>query len=157
MFGSTKSCPRCLRCIAPCGLDLAVKRWRRQCPSCFLSAVGSNLKLIYTAKPDTTKQSFQCRVRLRRCELDPRQLKTVAGRKFEVWTRSEQLSHSHRHAWHDADSTVLSCLAGGVNRALNSRLTWNFCIISLPRLLDVAAQLKRSADAALTLAISCAQ
>jgi len=51
---------------------------------CFLSAVGSNVKLIYTAKPDTTKQSFQCRVRLRRCELDPRQLKTVAGRKFEV-------------------------------------------------------------------------
>jgi len=35
---------------------------------------------------------------LRRCELDnSRQLKTVADRKYEVWTRSEQSSNSHRH------------------------------------------------------------
>ena len=47
---------------------------------------------------------------LRRCELDFRQLKTVAERKFDVWTRSEQSSNSHRHTRHDADRTVLSCL-----------------------------------------------
>jgi len=55
---------------------------------------------------------------LRRCELASRQLKTVADRKFEVWTRSEQSSSSHRHSRHDTDRTVLSCLAGGVNGAL---------------------------------------
>ena len=35
---------------------------------------------------------------------------------WEVWTRSEQSSNSHRHTRHDTDRTVLSCLAGGVNR-----------------------------------------
>ena len=47
---------------------------------------------------------------LRRRELDFRQPKTVADRKFEVWTRPEQLSSSHRHTGHDSDRTVLSCL-----------------------------------------------
>jgi len=48
---------------------------------------------------------------LRRCELGSRQLKTVADRKFEFWTRSEQQSsNSHRHTRHDTDRTVLSCL-----------------------------------------------
>ena len=56
---------------------------------------------------------------LRRCELDSRQLKTVADRKFyKVWTRSGQSSYSHRHSRHVTDRTVLSCLAGGVNWAL---------------------------------------
>ena len=32
---------------------------------------------------------------LRRCELDSRQLKTVADRKFEIGTRSEQSSNLH--------------------------------------------------------------
>ena len=58
---------------------------------------------------------------LRRCELDSRQLKTVADGKFEVWTRSEQWSNSHQHTRHDTHRTVLSCLAGGVNWALG----WN--------------------------------
>ena len=47
---------------------------------------------------------------LLRCELDPRQLKTVADRKFEVSAYSEQSSNSHRHTRHDTDRTVLSCL-----------------------------------------------
>ena len=38
---------------------------------------------------------------LRRCELDSTQLKTVADRKFEVWTRSEESSNSHWHARQD--------------------------------------------------------
>ena len=42
--------------------------------------------------------------------MDSRQLKTVAERKFEVRTRSEQSSNSHRCTRHDTDSTVLSCL-----------------------------------------------
>ena len=54
---------------------------------------------------------------LRRWELDSRQLKTVADRKSEVWTRQWRLSNSHRHAAHDR--TVLSCLGGGVNWALS--------------------------------------
>jgi len=40
---------------------------------------------------------------LRRCELDSRQLRTVAEGKSGVWTRPEQLSNSHRHARHDPD------------------------------------------------------
>jgi len=44
---------------------------------------------------------------LRRCELDSRQLKTVADRKSEDWTRSEQLlSNSHRQP--DTTQTRLS-------------------------------------------------
>ena len=46
----------------------------------------------------------------RRGELDSRQLKTVADRKFEVWTRSQQSSSSQRHTRHDTDRTVLLCL-----------------------------------------------
>jgi len=38
---------------------------------------------------------------LRRCELDSRQLKTVADRKSEVWTRIQQSSNSYRHTRHD--------------------------------------------------------
>ena len=38
---------------------------------------------------------------LRRCELDSRQLKTVADRKSEVWIRLQQSSNSHRHTRHD--------------------------------------------------------
>ena len=41
------------------------------------------------------------------CELDSRQLETVADRKSEVWTRSEQLSNSHRHTRHDTDWTFV--------------------------------------------------
>jgi len=41
------------------------------------------LKLIHTATPDTTTVLSVSRP-LRRCELDSRQLKTVADRKFEV-------------------------------------------------------------------------
>ena len=59
----------------------------------------------------------------RRCELDSRQLKTVADRKSEVRTRPEQSSNSHRNTRHDADRTVLSCLAGGVNWALGFGVT----------------------------------
>ena len=40
---------------------------------------------------------------LRRCELDSRLLRTVAEGKSGVWTHSEQLSNSHRHARHDPD------------------------------------------------------
>ena len=47
---------------------------------------------------------------LLRCELDPRQLKTVADRKFEVQAHTEQSSNSHRHTRHDTDRTVLWCL-----------------------------------------------
>jgi len=47
---------------------------------------------------------------LRRCELDSRQFKTVADRKFEVRTRLEQSYNSHRHIRHGTDKTVLSCL-----------------------------------------------
>jgi len=48
-----------------------------------------------------------------RCELDGRQLKTVADRKFEVWTRSEQssnkqLTHQTRHR---QDRLVVSGMA----------------------------------------------
>jgi len=56
---------------------------------------------------------------LLRCELDSRQHKTVVDRKFDVWTRSEQSSNSH-----DADRTVLSCLAGSVNWALGCGCTY---------------------------------
>jgi len=67
----------------------------------------SNLKLIHTAMPDRTKNlSVSCLTR--RCKLDSRQLKTVADRKFEVWTHSEQCSSSHRRTRHDTDRTVLS-------------------------------------------------
>ena len=54
----------------------------------------------------------------RRCELDFRQLKAVGDRKFEVWTRSERSCSTHLYTRHDTDRIVLSCLAGGVNRAL---------------------------------------
>jgi len=47
---------------------------------------------------------------LRRCELDSGQLKSVANRKFEVWTRSEQSSHLRQHTKRNTDRTVLSCL-----------------------------------------------
>ena len=65
------------------------------------------------ARHDKTVLSVSCP--LRRCESDSRPLKTVADRRCEVWTRSEQLSNSHRRAGHDTDRTVLSRLAGGVN------------------------------------------
>ena len=42
--------------------------------------------------------------------------------KFEVWTRSEQSTNSHGHTRHDTDRTVLSCLAGDVNWALQAKL-----------------------------------
>jgi len=68
---------------------------------------------------------------LRRCELDSRQLKTVADKKFEVWTRSEQSSNSRRHTRHDTDRTVLSRLVGGVNSALrplvSRAMSWSWC------------------------------
>ena len=57
------------------------------------------LKLIHTGTPDPTKLSCLCRVQ----RLDShRQLKTVADRKFEVSTCSEQSSNSHqtRHRHH---------------------------------------------------------
>jgi len=57
------------------------------------------------------------------CELDSRQLETVGDRKFEVRTRSEQ-SSSDRHTRHDTDTTVLACLAVGVNWALGI-IDWN--------------------------------
>jgi len=66
---------------------------------------------------DKTVLSLSCPIR--RCKLYSRQLKTVADRTFEVRTRSEQSSNSQRHNRHDADRTVLSCLAGGVNWALH--------------------------------------
>ena len=47
---------------------------------------------------------------LRRCELDSWQLRTVADRKFEICSRSQQSSNSHRHTRYDTDRTVLSCL-----------------------------------------------
>ena len=62
---------------------------------------------------------------LRRCELDSRQLRTVADRKFEVWTRSEQSSNSHRHTGHDTDRTVLSCLVWRCE--LGIKLQFNCC------------------------------
>ena len=56
----------------------------------------------------------------RRCELDSRQLKTVADRTFEDWTRSEQSSDSHqtRHrqdrrvvrTGHSASKSVVGCV-----------------------------------------------
>jgi len=67
---------------------------------------------------------------LRQRELNFRQLKTVADRKFEVSTRSQQWSYSHRHTRHDRDRTVLSCLVrrrelgirvGGVSAVSQSR------------------------------------
>jgi len=67
---------------------------------------------------------------LRQRELNFRQLNTVADRKFEVSTRSQQWSYSHRHTRHDRDSTVLSCLVrrrelgirvGGVSAVSQSR------------------------------------
>ena len=76
----------------------------------------ANLKIIHTTTQDTTRLSCL----RRRYELDSRKLKTVADRKSEVWTRSEQSSNSHRHTRHDTDTTVVSCLAGGVNWALES-------------------------------------
>jgi len=44
----------------------------------------ADLKLIYTVKPDTKKTVLSVSRPLRWCELDSRQLKTVADRKFEV-------------------------------------------------------------------------
>jgi len=69
--------------------------------------------------PRQTRQNCLCLCPHQRCELDSRrrQLKTVADRKFEVGTRSQQSSNSHRHTRHDTDRIVLSCLAGGVNWA----------------------------------------
>jgi len=46
------------------------------------------------ARPDRTVLSVSCLSR--RCEFDSRRLKTVADRKCEVGTRSEQSSSSHR-------------------------------------------------------------
>jgi len=88
---------------------------------CLCSAA---LKRIHTATPDTTKLSCLCRVRFGGANWSAdRQLKTVAGRKFEVRTRLEQSSNSHRqHARHDTDRTVLSRLAGGVDWAFNCRI-----------------------------------
>jgi len=76
------------------------------------------LKLIHTVTPDTTKLSLSVSRPLRRYELDSRQLKTVADKKFELWTRSEQSSNSHWHTIHDKDRIVLLCLPGDVNWAL---------------------------------------
>ena len=56
--------------------------------------------------PDKTVLSVSCLSR--RCELDSRRLKTVADRKYEVKTRSEQSSNSHRHSRHDK-SVVRAC------------------------------------------------
>jgi len=71
--------------------------------------------LIHAVTPDTTKLSsrvlFGGRLKcFQFTRQHSRQLKTVADRKFEVWTRWEQSSNPHRHTRHDTDMTVLLCL-----------------------------------------------
>ena len=83
---------------------------------------------------------------LRRCELDSRQLKTVADRKFEVWTRSEQSSNSHRHTRHDTDRTVLSCLVWRCELSRPDSQTSAFCVWCVPECVG-----RRSATAGRTL------
>jgi len=73
----------------------------------------NTVKLIHTATParhDKTVLSVS-----RSLELDSRQLKTVADRKLEVCTRSDQSPNSHRHVRHDTDRTVFRVWCGGGN------------------------------------------
>ena len=64
---------------------------------------------------------------LRRCELDSRQLETVADRKLEVWTCSEQSSNSHRHTRYHTDRTVL-CVVWRRELSRPDRPTSAFCV-----------------------------
>ena len=75
---------------------------------------GPTGKLIHTTRPDHTKQSCLCRVCFSGVNWIPDNWRLSPTENM----KSEHVNGncSIHTAWHDTDRTVLSCLAGGVNR-----------------------------------------
>ena len=88
------------------------------------------------------------------CQLDSRQLKTVAERKFEAWTRSEQSSNSHRHTRHDTDRTVLSCLVWRCELSISKHRTLRHCAVCALTNADEPARLYLNCTVKLTIVCS---